>query len=164
MFNRKTAYDMRISDWSSDVCSSDLLVEIPARLLRFDIEGCSAGDRYAAVVARDIGRQIADADLHRIGRLRRAESPWQIAGGIGVEADRDGPAARALRNPRCGIGIALAGALRGTAESGHLAEQSVKRHRCVTQPQHGQCSKNGQHSDPGVALIDSYNRGHRFRA
>src|SRR3546814_6709874 len=24
---QKTAYDMRISDWSSDVCSSDLLVE-----------------------------------------------------------------------------------------------------------------------------------------
>src|SRR3546814_1892475 len=23
-FNQKTAYDMRISDWSSDVCSSDL--------------------------------------------------------------------------------------------------------------------------------------------
>src|SRR3546814_20030003 len=26
-FNRKTAYEMRISDWSSDVCSSDLFVE-----------------------------------------------------------------------------------------------------------------------------------------
>src|SRR3546814_5993728 len=25
-FKQKTAYDMRISDWSSDVCSSDLLV------------------------------------------------------------------------------------------------------------------------------------------
>src|SRR3546814_4849723 len=25
-FNQKTGYDMRISDWSSDVCSSDLLV------------------------------------------------------------------------------------------------------------------------------------------
>src|SRR3546814_6573629 len=24
-FNQKTAYDIRISDWSSDVCSSDLL-------------------------------------------------------------------------------------------------------------------------------------------
>src|SRR3546814_1605096 len=26
-FKQKTAYDMRISDWSSDVCSSDLIVE-----------------------------------------------------------------------------------------------------------------------------------------
>src|SRR3546814_4424927 len=25
-FKRKTAYEMRISDWSSDVCSSDLIV------------------------------------------------------------------------------------------------------------------------------------------
>src|SRR3546814_2486242 len=25
---QKTAYEMRISDWSSDVCSSDLLVEL----------------------------------------------------------------------------------------------------------------------------------------
>src|SRR3546814_7318138 len=30
-FKQKTAYEMRISDWSSDVCSSDLL---PQQLLR----------------------------------------------------------------------------------------------------------------------------------
>src|SRR3546814_1702847 len=28
-FNQKTAYEMRISDWSSDVCSSDLPLEAP---------------------------------------------------------------------------------------------------------------------------------------
>src|SRR3546814_6358006 len=34
-FKQKTAYDMRISDWSSDVCSSDLVVfDVLARLLR----------------------------------------------------------------------------------------------------------------------------------
>src|SRR3546814_16019391 len=27
-FKQKTAYEMRISDWSSDVCSSDLLAEV----------------------------------------------------------------------------------------------------------------------------------------
>src|SRR3546814_1788272 len=27
-FKQKTAYEMRISDWSSDVCSSDLVAEI----------------------------------------------------------------------------------------------------------------------------------------
>src|SRR3546814_4405403 len=32
-FKQKTAYDMRISDWSSDVCSSDLRRVIEARLL-----------------------------------------------------------------------------------------------------------------------------------
>src|SRR3546814_1658609 len=30
-FKQKTAYEMRISDWSSDVCSSDLLEENKAR-------------------------------------------------------------------------------------------------------------------------------------
>src|SRR3546814_2717909 len=29
-FKQKTAYEMRISDWSSDVCSSDLTITRPA--------------------------------------------------------------------------------------------------------------------------------------
>src|SRR3546814_10200556 len=35
VFKQKTAYEMRISDWSSDVCSSDLAVEhgIPEPLI-----------------------------------------------------------------------------------------------------------------------------------
>src|SRR3546814_1587049 len=34
-FKQKTAYEMRISDWSSDVCSSDLINgTIPAPLIR----------------------------------------------------------------------------------------------------------------------------------
>src|SRR3546814_10697776 len=28
-FKQKTAYEMRISDWSSDVCSSDLVEQLP---------------------------------------------------------------------------------------------------------------------------------------
>src|SRR3546814_5666201 len=38
-FKQKTAYEMRISDWSSDVCSSDLgreLDELHQRVLRHD--------------------------------------------------------------------------------------------------------------------------------
>src|SRR3546814_4227549 len=33
LFKQKTAYEMRISDWSSDVCSSDLLAEALWRLM-----------------------------------------------------------------------------------------------------------------------------------
>src|SRR3546814_392214 len=33
-FKQKTAYEMRISDWSSDVCSSDLLLVFADQLLR----------------------------------------------------------------------------------------------------------------------------------
>src|SRR3546814_2541780 len=36
-FKQKTAYEMRISDWSSDVCSSDLLGVRQARL--FGLQG-----------------------------------------------------------------------------------------------------------------------------
>src|SRR3546814_7122374 len=31
-FKQKTAYEMRISDWSSDVCSSDLIVRNPQKI------------------------------------------------------------------------------------------------------------------------------------
>src|SRR3546814_8830111 len=34
-FKQKTAYEMRISDWSSDVCSSDLATFDPLELDRF---------------------------------------------------------------------------------------------------------------------------------
>src|SRR3546814_996163 len=32
-FKQKTAYEMRISDWSSDVCCSDLKVPIKSRMI-----------------------------------------------------------------------------------------------------------------------------------
>src|SRR3546814_2177470 len=36
-FKQKTAYEWRISDWSSDVCSSDLTAEKAALLRRLDL-------------------------------------------------------------------------------------------------------------------------------
>src|SRR3546814_5002234 len=44
-FKQKTAYEMRISDWSSDVCSSDLRGHSFARKER----GAPASDQGAAV-------------------------------------------------------------------------------------------------------------------
>src|SRR3546814_2898022 len=35
-FKQKTAYEMRISDWSSDVCSSDLMIKTYVRLTHAD--------------------------------------------------------------------------------------------------------------------------------
>src|SRR3546814_4093721 len=34
LFKQKTAYEMRISDWSSDVCSSDLYITVDTEFLR----------------------------------------------------------------------------------------------------------------------------------
>src|SRR3546814_2135715 len=38
-FEQKTAYEMRISDWSSDVCSSDLLLLLDEPTNYLDLEG-----------------------------------------------------------------------------------------------------------------------------
>src|SRR3546814_7790214 len=55
-FKQKTAYEMRISDWSSDVCSSDLLREdLRTRLgwdLVFRLELLSDEDRVQALRTR----------------------------------------------------------------------------------------------------------------
>src|SRR3546814_1893576 len=52
VFKQKTAYEVRISDWSSDVCSSDLLVACNnvARLLRSAATvGCSGPKLFTSI-------------------------------------------------------------------------------------------------------------------
>src|SRR3546814_4376765 len=55
-FKQKTAYEMRISDWSSDVCSSDL--EVAARAIEQDVV------RYADCLVGAVARQAS----HRFAR------------------------------------------------------------------------------------------------
>src|SRR3546814_5366056 len=72
VFKQKTAYDMRISDWSSDVCSSDLtsvvVIAVPAILRRAGrvVGARASGD--AAVIDefrhRQGGRAGAVEHLH----------------------------------------------------------------------------------------------------
>src|SRR3546814_10799890 len=57
-FKQKTAYEMRISDWSSDVCSSDLLADRITRL--------------------ELGRAVREVQprmLHLVGNVRVVEAP-----------------------------------------------------------------------------------------
>src|SRR3546814_3109017 len=62
-FKQKTAYEMRISDWSSDVCSSDLrvfqtaasIVSIPAKPAAAKRSGSGASAAIGALGAQ-IGR------------------------------------------------------------------------------------------------------------
>src|SRR3546814_7060299 len=60
-FKQKTAYEMRISDWSSDVCSSDL--GFPMRVNRAYVDGT------LAVGARVALPEDAAAHLLRVLRL-----------------------------------------------------------------------------------------------
>src|SRR3546814_1571192 len=75
---QKTAYEMRISDWSSDVCSSDLAhslhldpeVEARAHRERFDrarhgAGGAAAEDQVDARARRDIGQRHRGRHLLR---------------------------------------------------------------------------------------------------
>src|SRR3546814_8520807 len=73
-FKQKTAYEMRISDWSSDVCSSDLIGDCPARWAGSFVE---AIDHLCRTIANDPGN---DAEKHREDRYRYGEAPTWAAG------------------------------------------------------------------------------------
>src|SRR3546814_6748937 len=60
-FKQKTAYEMRISDWSSDVCSSDLMFEHRAT------EGADAG----AIFDEQLGIFPVDGSQHVADQRRR---------------------------------------------------------------------------------------------
>src|SRR3546814_20791207 len=47
-FNQKTAYELRISDWSSDVCASDLLGLVVGDLCQ-RLEAVGGGDHVGAL-------------------------------------------------------------------------------------------------------------------
>src|SRR3546814_4619554 len=79
-FKQKTAYEMRISDWSSDVCTSDLDDQVAA-LVRHRVQDRVA-DRY--VLDRDIldfGANVVPgqmgADRAQIGRASCRERVCQ---------------------------------------------------------------------------------------
>src|SRR3546814_5003378 len=88
-FKQKTAYEMRISDWSSDVCSSDLAT------VRRDFQAAAVIGQIVGHLEGTIGlllceqpRQIRFVD-RGVGR-RESESAHQDAGqhaGIVAEGD-----------------------------------------------------------------------------
>src|SRR3546814_5016020 len=71
-FKQKTAYEMRISDWSSDVCSSDLDVAVDRagaaqRLAARRPDPPPAGPLARLHVVEPVHRRI-DHGLHEAGR------------------------------------------------------------------------------------------------
>src|SRR3546814_10589846 len=80
-FKQKTAYEMRISDWSSDVCSSDLHVaREPGPILGAGDHGCQRGHHLAAI-AHAQGKRIG---TRKIGR--------ELVRQAGIEPNRTRPA------------------------------------------------------------------------
>src|SRR3546814_16357847 len=83
-FKQKTAYEMRISDWSSDVCSSDLV-----------LSGRAAGDQADRIGAPGNGRVFL--------AVRR---PWRRRGDGSRHALRSAVRAQGTRSGRCRVGSA----------------------------------------------------------
>src|SRR3546814_10449736 len=86
-FKQKTAYEMRISDWSSDVCSSDL-AELRAQLARWTLHRLAQaqqGQRHAArhVDGRNLERGIGDVGILPIGEIEEAQRIAHIVVQIG---------------------------------------------------------------------------------
>src|SRR3546814_8063994 len=81
-FKQKTAYEMRISDWSSDVCSSDLLgrVHVDVHHRGVDFEKQHEGrmptvEQHVAIgLAYRVGHQFV---AHQIGRASCRERVCQ---------------------------------------------------------------------------------------
>src|SRR3546814_20755158 len=69
-FKQKTAYELRISDWSSDVCSSDLAVLL---LVEDGVEGGALDRRDPARLHPRGGGQGRDDDVdHPLGAVETA--------------------------------------------------------------------------------------------
>src|SRR3546814_4091465 len=66
-FKQKTAYEMRISDWSSDVCSSDLV----AHQRRFEV--AALGQRFAVSIEASAKRAHHLADVLADDEITDAE-------------------------------------------------------------------------------------------
>src|SRR3546814_4785264 len=106
-FKQKTAYEMRISDWSSDVCSSDLA--------RLDDTRREAQREVNALAAR-MGELQAEANrlnalgerLTRIGQLGDGEFDFDKPVGIGGEGPVRDMAAGTLRSGMGELGMQLA--------------------------------------------------------
>src|SRR3546814_10306896 len=90
-FKQKTAYEMRISDWSSDVCSSDLpdaiadetaaAMMLKGMTVQFLIRACFRVEKGMTVLwhaaAGGVGL-IARSDERRVGKecVRTCRSRW----------------------------------------------------------------------------------------
>src|SRR3546814_6584345 len=79
-FKQKTAYEMRISDWSSDVCSSDL---IRGTFKSVAVKAPGFGDRRKAmlqdiailtggqVISGEVGLKLESTGIELLGQARK---------------------------------------------------------------------------------------------
>src|SRR3546814_6329464 len=79
-FKQKTAYEMRISDWSSDVCSSDLLPTIRRTMTdpTADDQSLMAPLRQALLDCAAAGATITYQELAQRAKIGRASGRERV--------------------------------------------------------------------------------------
>src|SRR3546814_9151808 len=85
-FKQKTAYEMRISDWSSDVCSSDLLAwtEVGGELLTIEAVTVSGKGqirttgKLGEVMTESVQAALSRSEERRVGKecVSTCRSRW----------------------------------------------------------------------------------------
>src|SRR3546814_2969638 len=87
-FKQKTAYEMRISDWSSDVCSSDL----DLRALQLDRCDIDHRQRVVTQCFGGLGDHVAigRSDHQGGAGLLWAQQSYRVLGQLAVLAEHDG--------------------------------------------------------------------------
>src|SRR3546814_9803057 len=127
-FKQKTAYEMRISDWSSDVCSSDLCEH---RRRQGEDRGAARRAGHPEVLARRPGEEAAGVRGGAGGRAPGARRAARALGGGAATGDAaEPPARRPARATRTGVGSAgvVRGGERGARSEEHTSElQSLMR-------------------------------------
>src|SRR3546814_15102648 len=106
-FKQKTAYEMRISDWSSDVCSSDLTQAVLAAGL------VVPGDGFVIAV-----EGVVHARLQRPVRIEGVRHT-QVEGRVAAQAHRVGRVVEAV-----------AGALEAGAEGEQIGSAACRERGC----------------------------------
>src|SRR3546814_7253500 len=73
-FKHKTAYEMRISDWSSDVCSSDLFIDRDGKFVKEFQSSFESSfwELYLHAVLKDMGMSL-DYSFHAPDFVVRSE-------------------------------------------------------------------------------------------
>src|SRR3546814_10754774 len=101
-FKQKTAYEMRISDWSSDVCSSDLIAlvgqvsgpqcERPAHIA---LIACPEVEKHMTFLLEEFGVRAVDIVRTAIGQLGN-DKEFTVRARLltHISTERSGPAWR----------------------------------------------------------------------
>src|SRR3546814_4851801 len=108
-FKQKTAYEMRISDWSSDVCSSDLegaprTLEKPGECASSAIPRSRAPFLHPRKLAETLDAPVREVCIQNVGSMRSIAAPRPCDNVGRFRHDPSPPPALRRRGSPAGVG------------------------------------------------------------